>query len=66
MFCEKKNEEKETNDSALVGLNLSDLAAAMKERERNRDRERERERTIHAHTFRIAHGKPCAVIEEGY
>jgi len=49
MFCEKKNEEKETNDSALVGLNLSDLAAAMKERERNRDRERERKNNTRSH-----------------
>ena len=44
---------------AVVCLHIPDPTAVIK-------RERENERTIHAHTFRITHGKPCAAIEEGY
>jgi hypothetical protein len=57
-FCQKRGNERKRSFAWIYLTRL----LLLKENERRG----ERERTIHAHTFRITHDKPCAAIEGGY
>lgn len=61
-FCQKRRNERKRSFASIYLTRL----LLLKENERTIEKGRERERTIHAHTFRITHGKPCAAIKKGY